>query len=406
MIKSVLSINQKYEVNGGSDSYYFNLNKLLQEKGIEVFEFASKGRDLESSEYSIYFPENVDFKDRTLSSLIKYIYNYDARKMLVNLLQNITPDLAHLQIYYGQLTPSILKPLIDREIPIIQTLHEYKLSCPVYTHYVDGEICEKCIDGSKLNVIKNRCKDNSVINSSIRYLEYSLSRIFGDIRLINKFICVSRFQYELMKKAGVPDHKLDVVYNFVESNDEIINSSKSNYIIYYGRLEKLKGVQTLIAAMKNFPTLKLLIVGSGGYKCDLERLVNQECLKNVTFIEFMPFIELRKLIVDSLAVVVPSEWYENCSMCVIEAKSLGKPVIASSIGGITEQIHHGVDGYLFKPGSIVSLSNALEKLLSNENYMEMCKESNKDQIVRYSKEAHYSELAKIYTEVTDDCSNR
>lgn len=400
---NILSVNQKFEVHGGSDRYYFNLNELLDERGHRIFEFAAKGELDESSDFSRYFPKQVKFDSKNPKNLVDYLYNFNARNSISKLLDNIpSPDIVHLQIYYGQLTVSIIDEIKKRNIPIVQTLHEYKLSCPVYTHLKNDDICHACIDNSAFSCVSNRCKDGSIVKSLVRYLEFVFSKWKGDRQFIDQFICVSNFQKELMLKAGIPSEKLNVVYNFVQTRNIKFNTVNAGYYLYFGRLEKLKGLVTLLETAKMLPAIKFLIAGDGPFKSQINVYIQNHNLDNVEFVGFKQGQDLWDLVKLSKAVLVPSEWYENCSMTVLEAKAYCKPVIASSIGGITEQIIDGENGFLHEPANVNSFVAAIDKLeaLSIQDYEAMCLRSREDLDLRYSADVHYRKLMEVYRKVT------
>lgn len=400
---NILSINQKYEVNGGSDRYYFNLNELLREKGHDIYDFAAKGGLDLNSKFSEYFPDQVKFDLAKPKNFFSYLYNFDAKNSLSRLMENIPlPDLAHLQIYYGQLTVSILDELKSRQVPVIQTLHEYKLSCPVYTHINNEMVCHSCNDNGAFSCVSNRCKDGSVVKSLVRYLEFTFSKWKGDRELVDQFVCVSNFQRDLMIRAGVPSEKLNVIYNFVQAKNIPFSTDNSGYYFYFGRLEKLKGLATLLEVAKSMPKIGFVIAGEGPYKEELIRFISSQELKNVEFVGFKQGDDLWKLVKDSKAVLVPSEWYENCSMTVLEAKAYCKPVIASAIGGITEQIIDGENGFLHEPANVNSFVAAIDRLeaLSLQDYEAMCLRSREDLDLRYSADVHYRKLMEVYRKVT------
>ncbi|WP_112478419.1 glycosyltransferase family 4 protein [Vibrio variabilis] len=224
---NILSVNQIEEVRGGSDRCYFSTNEILIERGHLVTPFYS-------SKINDQYPVEIDFNRRNLTSIIKYFYNNEAKVKLSSLveLSALRFDLAHLHIYYGKLTSSILEPLRSNSVPIIQTLHEYKLSCPVYTHINNGDICNKCIDSTTLHCLFNKCKDNSFIASAVRYLEYNISRWLGDVDKVDRFICVSNFQMKKMVQAGVPESKLTTIYNFVDAENISSEVYEGDYLLF------------------------------------------------------------------------------------------------------------------------------------------------------------------------------
>ena len=398
----VLSINQKYEINGGSDRYYFNMNQLLSERDNVVYEFAASGNLENESDFKKYFSKQVNFSLSNPKNLANYLYNFEAKKSLSLLLDEIVkPELAHLQIYYGQLTVSILDELRKRKIPIVQTLHEYKLSCPVYTHLSHGNICHACNNNSTISCVTKRCKDDSFIKSFVRYIEFNFSKWKGDRELVDQFICVSNFQKQLMLKAGIPSEKLNVVYNFVQAKDIAFSSKNSGYYLYFGRLGELKGLKTLLESAKILPHINFVIAGNGPFENNIKSFIENHKLKNIDFVGFKQGQALWELVKNSKAVLVPSEWFENCSMTVLEAKAYCKPVIASSIGGITEQIVDGENGFLHTAKSVVSLASAIDKLesLSSQDYVLMCNQSREDLDRRYSADVHYGNLIEVYKKV-------
>ncbi|WP_112478418.1 glycosyltransferase family 4 protein [Vibrio variabilis] len=170
-------------------------------------------------------------------------------------------------------------------------------------------------------------------------------------------------------------------------------------------MEKIKGVHTLISAMTRHPDKKLLIVGQGPYEEELRGIVKEHGLTNVDFLGFKQGEELWELVRKSKAIMVPSEWYENCSMTVLEGKAYSKPIVASSIGGITEQVKDGENGFLHEPGDVESISNAIERLYSS-SYNDVAKNSRLDLDERYSKEVYYNQLSSLYQEVINARSTR
>ena len=155
MVKiSVVNISQNYYVRGGSDRYFFSLGQLLEKQGHQVIPFASSQPQNQQTIWSKYFPDGVNFEEPNLKDISRFLYSAPAAKSIARLVKDNHPQIAHLHIYYGQLTSSILSPLKKAGIPIVQTLHEYKLVCPVYTMISHGKVCEAC-QGKKF---KKTCK--------------------------------------------------------------------------------------------------------------------------------------------------------------------------------------------------------------------------------------------------------
>ena len=395
---NILNVSQNYYVKGGSDAYMFALEELLSEYGHQVIPFCGENEKNLVSQWDSYFPKCSGFENGSYENILNYFYNVDARKKIHQLTNAIDINLAHLHIYYGKITSSVLNVLHDKKIPIVQTLHEYKLVCPVYTLERNGEVCEKCLSSSKFNCVKYRCKDKSVIKSIARYLEFSISRLLGDIDLIDKFISVSEFHRRKMIEGGVPEEKIVTIHNFVDTDQTSPAYHCGDYALYFGRVESLKGIKTLIDAAQ-IANVKLFIVGTGNdldyFKCYAEK----QKVNNVKFLGFKAGDELRYLIANCRFVVIPSEWYENCPMSVLEAKAYGKPVIGSDMGGIPELINHEKDGFIFKAKDVIALSDIMSFLFKEKDITEFSINSRLDAEVRFSKKMHYDKLINVYKDV-------
>ena len=394
----ILHINNFHHIRGGSDSVYFNTAEVLSAEGHSSAYFAGQHTLNKRNPYESYFPLSVEAGSQKLSSLRRFLHNPDARRNIGALITDHGPfDLAHLHIYYGRLTASILKPLRDAGIPIIQTLHEYKLACPVYTMERAGQTCDACVSGSTLNLLRHRCKNGSLAHSAAMLAEFWSSRLQGDVRYIDRFICVSDFQLEVMRRAGLPEERLRRIHNFVEIENVESSSLKSrgDYFLYFGRIEKLKGLPTLIQAVQASGH-NLRIAGTGLWEADLCAVIDG--VHNIEHLGFVSGKPLRQLIANARAVIVPSEWYENCPMSVLEAKAAGTPVIGARIGGIPELIRDGVDGLLFEAGNVDSLAEALLKF-DDLDAISMGRAAREDAELRFSPEMHVVELLKIYNEV-------
>lgn len=398
--RRVLQVNNHHRIIGGSDSVYFNTSELLRAQGSEVINFAAASEHDVPSPYSGYFPQGLDTKKLSLTDIGKYMRNADAAKAIDRLIRTVGPfDVAHLHIYYGRLTAAILPKLRRHGIPIVQTIHEYKLVCPVYTMERNGAVCEKCVQGNRLNAIRNRCKEGSLAKSIAVLAEFWASRLQGDVRFMDRIICVSDFQRGLMLRAGIPASKLVTLHNFVDPTlfKPVASEKKGDYFLYFGRIEALKGLPTLIRAAEK-TGIALKVAGVGGWSQNMMRRIGGN--SRVEALGYVGGQTLRDLISHAKAVVVPSEWYENCPMTVLEAKAAGTPVIGARIGGIPELIRDGVDGTLFEPGNVDDLSRAINDVC-NGDLIGMAHAACEDVNARFSKEFHLERLIEIYESASE-----
>ena len=361
----ILQISHRHHVAGGSDTVFMATCKLLRDAGHEVIPFCLDHPENLPSRWSGYFPKGADTATAPLQHVFRYFFNSEARAKLEQLLDDVGPvDVAHLHIYHGKHTPSILRILRRHQIPVVHSLHEYKLACPTYTMERDGEPCELCVGGHVGHCLRHRCKDGSLLRSAVMAAEMLSSRLLGDVRLVDRFLCVSEFQRQVMKRAGLPVQKLATLHNFLEVPETMPQNGHRGYFLYFGRIEKLKGLRTLLDAFDGAPH-RLIIAGDGSW-CD-EMVACIRSAPNIEYRGFQSGRALTELIAGARAVIVPSLWYENCPMSVLEAKAQGRPVLGADTGGIPELIHDGRDGYLFSPGNPQSLREALKKLGSSDH---------------------------------------
>lgn len=397
---NILNVNQSSVIRGGSDIYWQSLSGLLKENNHVVHDYYSIENELDKKDF--IYPKAVDFENPNLISILKYCYNIDARKKIESFIFDKKINVAHLHIYYGKLTASILEPLRMANIPIVQTLHEYKLVCPTYKLYRNGSVCHECRDNKFYNALVNKCNRNSFSRSLLSTVESYVSLLCGSQSKIDHFITVSDYQRNEILKMGFDPHNITTIHNFI--NDSGFEPSHKNpeYILYFGRIEKEKGIDVIIDAAKILcnKNIKFILAGEGSYLNAASSIVSELGLSNVEFLGYKNKNEIVKLINGSFAVIAPSLWYETFGLVLLEAFSCAKPVIASNIGGMTEIIHDGVDGFLITPGSAEELADKVEFIISNFRQAQQMGEAGyKKQKSVFSKQAHFKKLMNVYSQV-------
>ena len=403
----ILQINNIHYKRGGADVVYLNTGKLLDKKGHKIFYFSQKNEkndDLYSEEY---FIDEVNYFDKSLIDKVftipRFFYSYEAKKKLSKLIKEIQPHLAHVHLYKGFLTPSILIALKENKVPIVITLHDYGLLCP-HNLMLDGNmnICSRCVNGSALNCIINKCNRNDLLLSTISSIEYIFHRdIIPFEKYFNKIIAVSKFGKKIHLESGKFKGKIAHLYNFYPNLSLTVpNIEKGNYFIYFGRLSKEKGILTLCNAwIREERKLKLKIVGTGELFDELQEKFNNK--SNIEILGYKSGLELINLIQESAFVIVPSEWYENNPLTIIEAYANGKPVIGSDTGGIPEIINHGATGFIFEMGSVKGLSDMLiqAESITEIEYQSLSINARKFAEDNFSEDMHYNSLIDIYNSV-------
>lgn len=371
---NILVVNWTWYPSGGDWTYVEHISKLYTHHGHQVIPFSMKDERNYPSKYSEYFIENIDYKKlnkRSLSAGIKVvsksIYSAEAQKKLEQLLAVTRIDFAHINVIHHYITPAILKTLKQHNIPIIWTLHEYTPICPESTFISHGKICENCFDGAFYHCITQRCKKGSVLASTVAALENYVHRALNYYAYVDFYVCPSKFLYNKFKAFNFFPEKLVQLYHGYDYHEIEEARLKENfafekYIVFTGRLEKIKGAHTVLEAMKLIPGLNLKVIGSGTQDGNLKAYQQKNQLDNVTFLGKLSKQQTLETINNAQFAICASEWYEVLGFTVVEAMALGKPVIGSNIGAIPEMVIDGETGLLFEPGNAVQLSEKIKYL--------------------------------------------
>lgn len=341
---------------------------LMEELGWENGFFSMQHPENIQTSWSRYFVNELEFGQaysfrQKLAMAAKAVYSVEAQKKLRLLLRDFHPDVAHLHCIYHHLSPSILPVLSAAGVPIVMTAHDLKIACPAYKMLNQSGVCERCKDGSVLNVIRHRCVRGSLAASAIVAVESGVQRAMKTYqRCITRVVVPSRFFIEKFVEWGWPREKFAYVPNYVECARFIPEFEPGNYFLYFGRLAPEKGISTLLRAAKAAGA-SLKIVGSGPEQQNLLAL-NENLGSGAEFLGYRSGEDLHALIRGARAVVLPSEWYENAPMSVLESFALGKPAIGARIGGIPELIEDGVNGWTFASGNVGELADVLARVAS------------------------------------------
>jgi len=379
-----------------------NTGRLLEEMGDDVIYFTSYNENNLDDYGKVYIANSkFDVKGfKSLNNVIGFYYSQASYENLLEVIKSEMPDIAHLHIFYGNLSSSILRALNKCNIPVVMSVHEYRMLCPVSIMLTrDGVVCERCGGGKYYNAIRRRCNRGSYIYSAISSSECFFRDSFFDYKkLVDHFIMVSHF-IQRKHLCYYPDLsvKSTVLYNFFDPPKKSDKLPKLYDVIYYGRLSREKGVMTFLKAIKNFKELRFAIIGRGPEQKEVTDYIVRHNMSNVKIIGYMSGEKLYDIVRSSKYVVVPSEWYENNPMTVIESLSMGIPVIGARIGGIPELINDN-HGYLFNPGDDSDLKEAIRRAisLSDQEYYRMSINAIKYSKINFDKVSHYKRLIDIY----------
>jgi glycosyltransferase involved in cell wall biosynthesis len=343
---------------GGESSVFDNLTRLLSKVNQEV---------------EIYSRHNLDIpqfstRDKILMG-IQGFFSLRTWNVIRRLVWEKHPQVAIVQNVFPLISPSVYYALKSLNVPIIQSVYNYRFICPGAHLFANGEICEKCINGNYLYSIRKKCYRQKQVLTSWYAANLFLHRFIDTfVRKIDIFMVPDDFLGNKLIMGGIPPSKIRKNINpfFVEDYHPCFKQGK--FFLYVGRLVKQKGIFTLVKAMSKVVTnkLPLYIVGEGEERKKLELSINQLGLQDrVKLLGAIWGEEMLQIMKDSSFMVIPSEWYDNFPLIICQAYAFGKPVIASDINGIPEYIDNGVDGLLFTPGDFKGLARCIDNLAND-----------------------------------------
>ena len=394
----ILMVNKFLYPRGGSESYMLYLADYLKKSGHEV-EFFGMYDEKNTVGNSIgQYTSNMDFHSKGIARFVypfKIIYSFEAKKKIMKVIDDFRPDIVHMNNINFQLTPSIIYGIKKKGIPLVQTVHDYQMICPNHLLYNfdKNTPCEKCIGGSHINCIKNKCIHSSTVKSILGVIEAKLYSLLKTYKKVDLFICPSTFlENKLLSAKSYYKGKTLTIHNFInKAQFSSMDYKEEDYIVFVGRLSKEKGIENIARAAKLLPEYKFIIAGSGP---------DEDILKGIPNLKLAGFLsgsELTTLMGNAKLLLLPSVCYENCPLSILEAHAMGVPVVTMNYGGMAELVNDGVTGALVKTATGEGIAEALKEVMENEDYYNSLKENckrEKDNIL--SVESYADILLKEY----------
>ena len=388
----ILICNKYWYNRGGDCTYSIALEKMLRDHGHETAIFSMQYPDNFDTPWSRYFPSRVSFRNvrHPMDAVTRPFGCEEVKEKWSKILEDFQPDIVHLNNIHTQLSPVLAVMAKRRGIRVVWTLHDYKLICPRYDCRCRGqENCSACIEHPG-EVIWNCCVKDSFLPSLLGYLELKKWDLNYMKRVTDIFLCPSEFMREMMHKAGVPDSQLAMIHNFRDISEmpPVNTQAREDYLFYGGRLTEEKGIRTLCKAV-HYLGLKLKVAGDGEL---LDELRAKYASDKIEFYGRLPYQDVLSLASRAAFSVVPSEWYENNPLAIVESLCIGTPVIGAFIGGIPEMINDS-NGMLFRSGVQHSLEAVLKMAMTQTyDYAGIAREARS----QLDAEQYYNKLMKIY----------
>jgi glycosyltransferase involved in cell wall biosynthesis len=402
---------------GGTATYLFALWEELEKRGHEIIPFTVAYEQTVPTQYSQFFvsppagKNQTHLKDMRLSPwtaarlMGRAIWSFEAYRKALALVDAAKPDVAYVHNLYSYMSPSPIAAFKRRGVPVVMRVPDTNLVCPGVKAIRDGRACLECMDRGLMWSFRFKCHKGSLVSTAARVLSMAVHRWMGIYRAVDFFVTPSKFMRKILIKAGVPEDRVVHLPSFypAASSGSHKHRTDPTYVLYFGRVSPEKGLDVLVRAAQWLPPgVQVWIAGDDrdGERKRLESIAEKLQVGNVRFLGHQGPQALHKLIAESIFTVIPSRWYDNCPMAVLESFAYGKPVVGANIGGIPEQIENGC-GLLFEPGDSADLAAKLNYLLTHsEERLEMGRAALRRLETIYSPEAHCRNLLRLFESLT------
>jgi len=386
----IVLVHNSYQQPGGEDVVFQQERDLLRCMGHEVVEYVRSNHEVEQF-ISI---RRVELAKRT-------IWASDTRREFRQLLLRERPDVVHIHNTFVMISPSIYWACKDAKVPVVQTLHNYRLFCPAGAFFREGKVCEECSQHSLWRSVSHGCYHGSRSATATVALMLAVNRWRRTwTQAVDCYIALTEFSRRKFQEAGLPGAKLTVKPNFV-APDPGECTGEGEYALFAGRLTREKGLWTLLDAWESSrSSLPLWIIGDGPLRAELEARAAKRGLNQVTFCGRMTHADTLAAMKKARMVVLPSECYEACPTVILEAYACGVPVIASALGSMQDMVAGGRTGLLFRAGDPQDFAAKIQWACSDARRLQrMGRAARAEYEARYTAEKSYRDLLKIYQHV-------
>ncbi|MGN0552816.1 MAG: glycosyltransferase family 4 protein [Oscillospiraceae bacterium] len=379
--QNVLVVHNYYQLPGGEDTVAQNEISMLKEHGHKVIFYTRSNSEI----------KNMDLIRKVglaFSSIFSFRTYRDVRKMI----REESIDVVHVHNTLSMISQSVYYAALSMNVPVVQTVHNFRMLCPAATFYRDGHICEDCVEKGQMCAVKHKCYRGSRSQTLVCVINTLFHRMTGIYGKIN-YICLTEFnKTKLLQLRQISAEQVSVKPNCINCTGTIIcEDDRSDQYIYAGRLEKIKGIDVLLDAWallgKNTP--KLILCGAGPMEDWCRKYIAEHSL-NAELRGQLQNNEVRSLLAESKALILPTRWYEGFPMSIAEAFSVGTPVICSDIGNAASIVDEGVTGCKFSPGNAQELAEAVKRC------KDLCNSTFDVFQKKYTAENNYKQLFEIY----------
>jgi glycosyltransferase involved in cell wall biosynthesis len=393
----VLIVHNSYQQPGGEDIVAAQEANLLRHSGHEVIEYRRSNHEVK-----------VESLWDKLALAKRAIWAADTVRDLRALIHREKPHLAHFHNTFVMISPSAYRACREMSVPVVQTLHNYRLLCPRADFFRNGRVCEECLGKTPpWPGIVYGCYHESRTQTAVVASVLTVHRFLKTWdEQINIYIALTDFARQKFIQGGLPAEKIVLKPNFIDPDPGMCEST-DDYALFVGRFAPEKKLLTLLEAWESVREMPLKIVGSGLQEIEIRQFAREHGLANVEFLGQHSRDEVFALMKKARLLVFPSEWYETFGLVIVEAFACGTPVVAARLGAMAELVEHGRTGLLFTPGDRDDLSAKITWAATHpEEMVQMGRRGRQEFEAKYTKDGNLERLLNIYCLAIDRAQRR
>lgn len=386
----ILLVHNYYQQRGGEDVVFEMERDLLRQHGHQVVEYCRSNHELGQL--------TAIGKLITIKTVI---WASDTRAQFRQLLFRESPDIVHVHNTFVMVSPSVYSACQEAGVPVVQTLHNYRMFCPTADFFRDGQICEQCKEHGLFRGVRHGCYHKSRPATATVALMLGVHRWKQTwTQMVDRYIALSEFSRRKFCDGHIPAHKLIVKPNFIHPDPGFGNVPR-RHAVFVGRLSPEKGLATLLSAWERMPVaIPLHIIGAGPLEQAVQAHVSDKGLSNVFLHGRLESRQVMSYLQSARFLVVPSECYENCPTTILEAYACGTPAIASDIGAMKEFVDNGRTGLHFRAGDSPHLAKkVIWAWLHREETERMGRQARLEYETKYTAENSYQALMELYQDL-------
>jgi glycosyltransferase involved in cell wall biosynthesis len=383
----ILSVHNSYQKPGGEDQVFAQEAELLRSRGHQVLLFQASNDDVNGA--------------NPLVLLGNTIWNRQKYQQLRELLRRERPDVMHVHNTFPVISPAAYYAANAEGVPVVQTLHNYRMLCPAATFFRDGHVCEDCLSHSiPLPGVMHSCyRGNRMASAAAAAMLATHNYKQTWSKAVSGYIALTDFARDKFVEGGFPADRIFVKPNYLQS-DPGMGEGSGHYALFVGRLTPEKGISTLLDAWRQVGTgLPLQIAGDGPMAGEVDKAAAE--MDSVTWLKWLPRAEILDRMKNASMLILPSTWYEGFPMIIAEAFAVGLPVIASNLGSMASVVRHQRTGLHFQPGDAKDLAEKVRWFLAHPEFASrMRTEARREYETRYTAETNYGQMMEIYQRLT------